>query len=304
MRVLVTTPTFAKHSQEPLRVLREGGCVVEHGGLEHVDGADAVIVGLDAVTADVIGAGRGLRVIAKHGVGVDTIDVEAARSRGIPVVYAPGSNSRAVAELAFGLMLAAARKIAQSDAAIRAGGWPKLFGPELAGKTLAIIGYGRIGRLVAGYARAFGMTVVVHDPYATLGGEVRAAGLAECLAEADYVSLHLPATPGAPPLLGRAELESMKPGAILVNTSRGGLVDEEALAELLHAGRLGGVALDAFADEPPSAGSPLRDAPNTVMSAHIGACTYEANRDMGVMVAQDVLRVLRGETPMNEWKSA
>ncbi|MFC4012616.1 phosphoglycerate dehydrogenase [Nonomuraea purpurea] len=304
MRVLVTTPTFAKHSQEPLRVLREGGCVVEHGGLERVAGAEAVIVGLDAVTAEVIEAGRGLRVIAKHGVGVDTIDVEAARSRGVPVVYAPGSNSRAVAELAFGLMLAAARKIAQSDAAIRAGGWPKLFGPELVGKTLGIIGYGRIGRLVAGYARAFGMTVVVHDPYATLGGEVRAAGLAECLAEADYVSLHLPATPGAPPLLGRAELESMKPGAILVNTSRGGLVDEEALAELLHAGRLGGAALDAFADEPPSAGSPLRDAPNTVMSAHIGACTYEANRDMGVMVAQDVLRVLRGETPMNEWKSA
>jgi phosphoglycerate dehydrogenase-like enzyme len=132
---------------------------------------------------------------------------------------------------------------------------------------------------------------------------VRAAGLAECLAVADCVSLHLPATPGAPPLLGRAELESMRPGAILVNTSRGGLVDEEALADLLRAGRLGGAALDAFADEPPAPGSPLRGAPDTVLSAHIGACTHEANRNMGVMVAEDVLRVLRGEQPVNEWRS-
>ncbi|MFI6732575.1 phosphoglycerate dehydrogenase [Nonomuraea sp. NPDC050451] len=302
MRVLVTTPTFARHSGEPLRVLREAGCLVETGGLDRIAEAEAMIVGMDAVTEEVIAAGRRLRVIAKHGVGVDTIDVEAAGARGIPVVYAPGSNSRAVAELAFGLLLAAARKIARSDAEVRAGGWPKLFGPELAGRTLAIIGYGRIGRLVAGYARAFGMTVLAHDPYATIE-DVRSAGLAECLAEADCVSLHLPGTPGAPPLLGRAELESMKPGAILVNTARGGLVDEAALAALLREGRLGGAALDAFADEPPAADSPLRDAPNTVLSAHVGACTYEANRDMGVMVAEDVLRVLRGEPPVNEWRS-
>ena len=308
---LITTPTFARFSQEPWEILRRAGTTAVRPNetralpaeelLARVPETDALIVGLDAITAEVIEAGPRLRVIAKHGVGVDNIDLFAARARGIPVVFAPGSNSRAVAELTFGLMIGAARRIAAAHTAVVSGDWPKFYGPELAGRTLGIVGCGRIGRLLAGYAQAFGMTVIGYDPFLepeelTARG-VRPVGLDECLTGSDFVSLHLPAEPGRPPLLDRRALEAMKPGACLVNAARGGLVDEVALADLLHSGHLGAAALDAFEAEPLPDGSPLRTAPNVLLTPHIGACSHEANRNMGVMVAEDVARVLRGEQP-------
>ncbi|QUH03639.1 phosphoglycerate dehydrogenase [Saccharopolyspora erythraea] len=307
---LITTPTFGRFSPEPWEILDAAGSTAVrphetramHADelLAGVPDADALIVGMDQVTAEVIEAGSRLRVIAKHGVGVDNIDLDAARARGIPVVFAPGSNSRAVAELTFGLMIAAARRIAAAHTAVVAGDWPKLYGPELAGRTLGIIGFGRIGRLLAGYAQAFGMTVLGYDPFLDDGElterGVRPVGFSECLAASDFVSLHLPAEPGRPPLLDQRALRTMKQGACLVNAARGGLVDETALAELLHSGHLGAAALDAFATEPLT-DSPLRTAPNLLLTPHIGACSHEANRDMGVMVAEDVARVLRGELP-------
>jgi D-3-phosphoglycerate dehydrogenase len=204
-----------------------------------------------------------------------------------------------VAELAFGLMLAAARGIGRSHASMLEGGWPKLFGPELAGRTLGILGF---GRLLARYAQAFGMTVIAYDPYLLPeqfdADGVCSVGFDECVTSTDFVSLHLPAEHGAPPLLDRQVLSSMKRGAILVNAARGGLVDETALAELLHDGHLGGAGVDAFSTEPP-AGNPLLSAPNVVLTSHLGACSHEANRDMGVMVAEDVVRVLNGREPQH-----
>jgi D-3-phosphoglycerate dehydrogenase len=310
---LITTQTFGRFSREPWEILEKaGGDVVRSYDsqalpsaelLERIPDVDALIVGMDRITAEVLDAGPRLRVVAKHGVGVDNIDLEAARARGVHVVYAPGSNSRAVAELTFGLMLSAARKIGQAHADVLAGGWPKHFGPELAGKTLGIVGFGRIGRLFAGYAQAFGMTVVGYDPFLDaarfedLG--VRPVEWEECIARSDFVSLHLPAEPGAPPLFDRRVLGSMKPGACLINAARGELVDEAALAELLRDGHIGAAALDAFEQEP-LGDSPLRTAPNVVLTSHIGACSHEANRNMGVMVAEDVVRVLRGEPPHYE----
>ncbi len=263
---------------------------------------DALIVGLDEVSAEVIAAAPGLRVIAKHGVGVDNIDCAAARHHGVRVVNAPGSNTNAVADLTMALLLAALRQIVPAHTSTVAGGWDRFFGPELGGRTLALLGFGRIGQAVARRAAGFDMRVIAYDPYLpdevfTAAG-VTAASLDECLAQADVLSLHLPAAPGAAPLLGRAELSRTKPGACLVNTARGELVDEHAVADLLRSGQLRAAAVDAFTTEPPR-DSPLLSAPNVVLTPHVGAFTHEANAVMGVTVARDVARVLRGEPPVH-----
>ncbi|MFI2410368.1 phosphoglycerate dehydrogenase [Streptomyces sp. NPDC018947] len=306
---LITTPTFARHSPDPWNLLADGGAgpvrpyddrALPYGELlARIAGADALVAGMDPVTAEVMDAAPKLKVIAKHGVGTDTIDVAAARERGIPVVFAPGSNSRAVAEYTFGLVLDAARRISASHTAVTEGGWPKLFGPELHGRTLGVVGFGRIGRLVAGYARAFGMHVLAHDPHvpgdAVSAADAEPVALDTLLTRADVVTLHLP--PAAAPLLDTARLAAMKPGAILVNAARGGLVDDTALAAALHSGHLAAAALDAFAVEPLPAGHVLRTAPRLTLTSHMAACTPEANRAMGLMVAEDVLRVLAGDAP-------
>ncbi|KAA5828340.1 phosphoglycerate dehydrogenase [Saccharopolyspora hirsuta] len=305
--VLITTPTFGRFSAEPWDMLRDAGVRAERpcedgalpraDMLDRVPEAEALIVGMDRIDREVFEAAPRLKVVAKHGVGYDNIDLDAAREAGVRVVYAPGSNSRAVAELTFGLLLDVARGITANDRGVRAGGWPKTFGGELAGRSLGIIGFGRIGRLVAGYATAFGMTVAAHDPFlpAEAFGDVPAVDL-DTVLDSDVVSLHLPATPGAEPLLDRDRLAAMRPGAILLNAARGGLVDESAAAELLSSGHLAGAGFDAFAVEP-LADSPLRTAPNVVLTAHIGACSREANRTMGVAVAEGVLAVLNGTEP-------
>ncbi|WP_326686990.1 phosphoglycerate dehydrogenase [Streptomyces sp. NBC_01795] len=308
---LITTPTFARHSPDPWTLLAESGAgpvrpyqddaLPYHELLERISGADALVAGMDPVTAEVMDAAPRLKVIAKHGVGTDTIDLDAARDRGIPVVCAPGSNSRAVAEYTFGLILDAARRITASHTAVAEGRWPKLFGPELYGRCLGLVGFGRIGRLVGGYARAFGMRVLAHDPHvpddavSTAGAEP--VPLDAALSRADIVTLHLP--PAGEPLLNAARLAAMKPGAIVVNAARGGLVDSDALAEALHSGRLAAAALDAFAVEPLPAGHVLRTAPNVTLTSHMAACTPQANRAMGLMVAEDIVRVLAGEPPQH-----
>lgn len=308
-RTLITTPTFGRFSDEPWRCLKAAGEVVRPHEthqmpadelLRRVPEADALIVGMDAINAEVLDAAPRLRIVAKHGVGVDTIDVLAARERGVHVTCAPGSNSRAVAELTFGGLLGAARQLGQSHAAVAHCEWPKLYGPELAGKTVGIIGFGRIGRLVAGYARAFGMSVQAHDPYldaATIAEYgVSPADLPDCVSTSDFLSLHSPGEPHTAPVLDRAALRSMKQGAVLVNTARGGLVDESALAEALHDGHIGAAAIDVFNVEPPT-GNPLLQAPRTLLTSHLGACSHEANQAMGEIVAGDVARALRGEEP-------
>ncbi|ASO17856.1 D-3-phosphoglycerate dehydrogenase [Actinoalloteichus hoggarensis] len=306
-RTLITTPTFGRYSATPWDLLRDAGVDArrprEDGPLpraellEQVPAAEALIVGLDTIDRAVFEAAPRLKVVAKHGVGYDNIDLDAARDHGVRVVYAPGSNSRAVAELTFGLLLDVARGISANDRAVRAGGWPKTFGVELAGRRLGVVGFGRIGRLMAGYATAFGMSVVAHDPFVPADGfgDVPSVDLDTAIA-CDVVSLHLPAVPGSGPLLDRARLESMRPGAILLNAARGGLVDEAAAAELLHSGHLAGAGFDAFAVEPIGDG-PLSTAPNVVLTAHIGACSREANEAMGVAVVEGVLSVLGGREP-------
>ncbi len=223
-----------------------------------------------------------LKLIIRGGVGVDSIDVDVAESKGIKVINTPAASSNAVAELALGMIFSLARSLAWADATMKAGKWEKkkLEGTEVAGKTLGIIGYGRIGRLLGEKARALGMTVVAYDPYIQSADLV---SLDELLAVADYVSLHIPHTAETHNLLGVEQFAKMKPGAYVVNAARGGVVDEDALYAALVSGHLAGAALDVFTEEPPQNESlhKLIALPQVIATPHIGAATVEAQERIG-----------------------
>lgn len=243
-----------------------------------------------------------LRVVGRAGVGVDNIDVGAARELGISIVTAPEASTTSVAELTIGLMLALARDISAADAALRRGAWPKasLIGEELEGKTLGLVGFGRIGRAVAARAAAFGMSLLAFDPYlddeAIRTGGAEPASMEALLAGSDYVSLHLPLTAETRGVFDRSAIARMKPGARLVCAARGGLIDEQALHQALDEGRLAGAALDVFAQEPPRDLALLRH-PRLVATPHLGAQTVEAQARVALEIVYNVLAALRGEMP-------
>jgi D-3-phosphoglycerate dehydrogenase len=262
---------------------------------------DAIITGTDELTADVIAAAPRLKTIVKHGVGLETIDLAAAQACGIIVSATPGSIHDSVADLTLALILALARKIVPAHLETCAGGWKPFFGMELAGKTLGIVGLGRIGKAVCRRAAGFDMQVIAHDPFPdesfAAAHQVHFVTLDELLATADVVSLHAAAEQVGYVLIGPAELARMKPGALLINTARGQLVDEQALAAVLTKGKLGGAGIDAFVEEPPT-DSPLLAAPNVVLTPHIGGRTLDGQRRMGEMAIENCLRALRGEEPL------
>ncbi|MEJ5239838.1 MAG: hydroxyacid dehydrogenase [Anaerolineales bacterium] len=262
---------------------------------------DALIVrGRTKVTAELLEHAPRLKVIGRAGVGVDNIDLEAARRRGIVVVNAPLSTTVAVAELTFGLILATARAIPRADAAMKQGKWLKkeLEGVELQGKTLGLIGFGRIGREVAHRALAFGMHILAYDPLIP-EDVIRQANAAPCTLEevlerSDFLSLHLPLTEETRNLLSAQAFARMKPGVRLICTARGGIIDEAALLQALNEGRVAAAALDVFAQEPPGL-TELIAHPNLIATPHIGAQTVEAQARAAEMIATEVLAALRGE---------
>lgn len=281
--------------------LRAEAEVVEDPELAALGGVDALIVRSRTRVTEVT-LERGLprlKVVGRAGVGVDNIDVDAARAQGVVVVNAPMAATRAVAELALGLMLALARRIPLADASVRRGDWPKsaLIGEELAGKTLGLIGVGRIGAALAGYAAPLGMRVLGYDPLlpreTILRSGAEPADLDQVLAQSDYLSLHVPLTPDTRHLIDDRALAKVKPGARLISTARGGVVDEQALVRALDRGLLAGAALDVFADEPP-ADSPLLRDPRVVLTPHLGAQTAEAQSRAALDVAEEVLAALAG----------
>ena len=264
-------------------------------------GVDGHIAGLDTIDAAALAAADGLRVVARYGVGVDNVDLAAAAARGVVVTNTPGANARSVAELTVALLLLLARPVLRAAAETRAGGWPRLPGLSLAGKTVGLVGFGAIGRQTARLLAGFDCRLLAYDPLlneataAALG--VRAAALDELLAASDFVSLHAPVTPATRGMVDEAFLAGMKPGAVLLNTARGELVDEAALLGALTSGRLRGAALDAFAAEPPGGDNPLLALPNVIATPHMGAHTDGATTAMGRMALADCLAVLRGEEP-------
>ncbi|MGQ0668219.1 MAG: phosphoglycerate dehydrogenase [Actinomycetota bacterium] len=304
MRVLVTEPL----SERGLDLLRKDFQVdvrpeLASGGLAEAIGPyDALVVrSQTSVTAEVIEAARNLKVVARAGIGLDNVDVEAATRHGVIVVNAPQSNIVSAAEHTFALLLAQARNIPEASASLKQGTWErsKYQGVELAGKTLAIVGLGRVGSMVAQRAAAFGMRVIAFDPYVPrehakeMGVELMPT-LEAALVQADFVTIHLPRTADTEGLIGDRELSLMKEGSRLVNTARGGIVDEEALAKALKDGHLAGAALDVF-DEEPTTESPLFGLDDVVVTPHLGASTIEAQDKAGASIAEMVRLGLRGE---------
>jgi D-3-phosphoglycerate dehydrogenase / 2-oxoglutarate reductase len=267
---------------------------------------DALIVrGRTKVTRRLFEAAGRLKVVGRAGVGVDNIDLEAARDQGVTVVNAPTSTSLAVAELTLGLMLALAREIPRADAGIKRGGWLKkeLNGTELYGKTLGIIGVGRIGAQVCPRAAAFGMTVLGYDAHNTTeaieGCGAEPVGLEELYARADFISLHLPLTDETRSMIAEQAFGQMKRGVYIVNVARGGIIDEDALLKSLESGQVAGVALDVFATEPPGVNELVLH-PGVIATPHIGAQTAEAQFRAAEDIANEVLAALQGE-PLR-WK--
>jgi D-3-phosphoglycerate dehydrogenase / 2-oxoglutarate reductase len=304
MRVLVTEPL----SDLGLDVLRKRFLVdvrpeLSSGGLvEAIGPYDALIVRSQTrVDRTVLEAAGNLKVVARAGIGLDNVDVEAATRRGVMVVNAPRSNILSAAEHTMGMLLAQARNIPQASSALKAGSWARerFQGVELSGKTLGLIGLGRVGTMVAARAGAFGMRVIAFDPYVSrdrareLGVELMPA-LEALLVQADFVSIHLPRTPETEGLIGEREISLMKEGARLVNTARGGIVDEDALVAALKDGRLAGAAIDVFADEPVTEHL-LFGFDQVVVTPHLGASTVEAQDKAGTAIAEMVALALAGE---------
>jgi D-3-phosphoglycerate dehydrogenase len=264
------------------------------------DAAGLVVRSATQVDAALIAAAPHLQVIGRAGIGVDNIDLEAATGAGVIVVNAPQANTISAAEHTMALILAQARRIAEADAGLRAGAWERkrLQGMELHGKTLGIIGLGRIGSLVASRAQAFGMRLIGFDPYVS-DDRFRRAGVEpvpfeRLLTDADIITMHLPRTRDTAGLIDADAIARTKPGVRIVNVSRGGLVDEAALAAAIRDGHVAGAALDVFTEEPPSS-SPLFDLPEVVVTPHLGASTREAQDKAGTQVAEAVSAALRGE---------
>jgi D-3-phosphoglycerate dehydrogenase len=313
MRVLVTPTSFAKHDPRLTQVLEETVGEVVYNPTSRpltsaelrdlLPGCDGFIAGLDVIDRDALDTADHLKVIARYGVGVERVDLQAAQARGICVTNTPSANSNAVAELTLGLMLALARQIPTAVTTTRAGEWQRLSGVSLEGKTVGLIGFGNIGRAVARRVKAFETTVLAYDPYpntaavAALG--VQLTPLDDLLPAADFVSLHLPVVPETRGMVNTAFLAKMKRGSYLVNTARGDLIDEAALLAALESGQITGAALDCFTVEPPGADNALLHLPQVIATPHSGAHTDGATNAMGWGALENCLAVLRGEQPLN-----
>lgn len=262
---------------------------------------DGMIAGLDDINRAVIEAAHRLKVIARYGVGVDQVDLEAAQAHNIVVTNTPGANSVSVAELAIGLMLSLARSISQMVITTRRGEWQRVRGMTLEGKVIGLLGLGAIGKQVARRLAVFDCQVIAHDPFVEpdqaqhWGAELRSRE--EVIRQADFLSLHVPVLPETRDMVDAGFLAQMKPGAYLINTARGELIDEDALVDALQRGHLSGAALDALQQEPPAPDHPLLAMPQVLITPHNGAQADGARNAMGRMALNDCLAVLRGNEP-------
>jgi len=308
-KVLITARSFRKIRGEHWDLLEREGCDVvnspydrplaEAEMLDLIGGVHGVVVGVDEVTDRVIQASTDLKVIAKHGVGVDNIDLAAATAAGIVVTNTPQANKVAVAELTIALMLALARRLVKQHQVVSGGGWARQMGTELAGKTLGLIGCGRIGQEVAKRARALEMEVVFYDQRALEVPGARQVSLDELLARSDYVSVHVPYMPETHHILDAEAFVKMKDGVYVINTARGGTVDEVALHEAIVAEKVAGAALDVRPKEPPPPDDALNTLENVILTPHAGATTREAVLRMAKTATESLLAVLKGERPTN-----
>ena len=305
MKILVTPRSFGKSDPHAFQILRDAGLEVvvnDSGGIldrealgARLADCDGVVIGVDPLDAGVLAKAPGLKAIAKYGVGVDNIDLDECKKRGIKVSRTVGANADAVADYAFALMMAVARRVPRIDAMCRRGDWSKVTGIDIYGKTLGLLGLGAIGKGMAARARGFGMRVMAYDvfwdaAYAANSG-VEKATPEEIYADADFISLHVPLTNETRGMIGADQLAAMKPTAIIVNTARGGIIDEDELLAALRDKRIYGAGIDAFEEEPP-ANKEWFTLDNVVIGSHSAASTNGATEKMGRMAAENLVRDL------------
>lgn len=311
-RVLVTPPVLTRHAGPYYEVLQAAGCEVVYptgdaefgstaGLIKQLEGIDAVLCSVEPYTREVL-ANSKLRVVARVGVGYDSVEVPAATDHKIAVCITPGTNENSVAEQAFAMIFSVFRDVAIRDAEIRAGGWRRNTVRRLAGNTLGLVGLGRIGKAMVGRAHGLGLKVVAFDPYAdrdfAAKNDVKLVSFDELLATADVISLHMPCTAETTNLINRTTLAKMKPDAVLINTSRGGLVDEDALLEALQAKRIFGAGLDVLKVEPPPKDHPFFKLKNVTLAPHMGGIDQTALDAMAKLGAECIVALHRtGEAP-------
>ena len=285
-----TVPTEVDLRKEPHRVV------------EQVQGYDAVLAGAEIYSREVLQQLPDLKVISRYGVGFDAVDLAAADAQNIVVTITPGVNHHSVAEQAFALLMGIARMTRTQDRAVRSGEWERELTPRVWGSTIGIVGLGRIGQAVATRAIGMGMHVLAYDPFPNEDfaktHQIKLLSLEELLKQSDYVTLHLPVTPETIDIINRDTLALMKPGSVLINTARGGLVDENALVEALESGHLRGAGLDVFKKEPLPVESPLIKLENVLLSCHTGGLDQESHRDAYAMAAQNIVKLHQGEWPV------
>lgn len=311
-KVLISAPGFGRTGDAAIRLLREAGCEIipnptgatltEDALCGLAGDADAIIAGMELITARVLDAAPRLKIVARRGVGYETVDLDAATRRGVPVTITAGALTDAVADHTIALLLAVARRIPSLDRGVKAGGWDRPPTVDVHGKTLGILGFGAIGRAVARRAAGFGMRLLACDILpdvavaASLG--VTLTDLDTLLVESDFVTIHVPLTPATRGMIDEAALRRMKPAAYLINTSRGAVLDETALLAALREGRLAGAGLDVFRDEPVQDLS-LAGLDQVVATPHVASHTVETLARMERSCADAVLAALRGERPIH-----
>ena len=313
-KVLITAHALSVEAvgRRAIERLEEAGCEVIHAVkygplteaelLPQLPGINAVMAGMDQFTAAVMGAREAgeLKIISRWGIGIDAVDLSAAAQLGIVVANTPGLLNEAVADYAMGMMLSLARRIPDGWLSLREGRWEAFWGPGLAGKTLGMVGCGGIGQAVAKRARGFDMRLLAYDPAPSAEAGRLGVGfvsLEHLLAESDFVSLHTALTPETRGLIGEAALGAMKPSAFLINTARGAVIDEEALARALQEGWIAGAALDVFVVEPLPANHPLHSVPNLVLTPHLASLGYESGAQVSAAVVDAILDVRAGRRP-------
>jgi D-3-phosphoglycerate dehydrogenase len=310
-RVLITATSFSEVAKEPEERLLAAGYEVTRNPYGRpmkaaelaplLKGVDGVAAGVDVFSAAAFAQADRLKVVARHGAGIDQVDLAECTRQGIVVANLPGANAEAVADMALALMLAVARHIPAGDRTTKAGKWVNTYGVDLHRATVGLLGLGRIGKGVARRVRGFDARVLAYDPYfdeefAAQHGVARAESLEQVLREADFVSVHMPSNEQTRKCINAEKLALMKPTAILVNTARGAIVDEEALAEALNAGRIFGAGLDVYATEPPT-NSPLLKCERAVTMPHVSSNTPGALLAMGNGVVDAIMAVFSGERP-------
>ena len=312
MKILITPRSFASFSDKPLKMLTERDYKIKRNNtgrpykkeemLKFIRDIDGIIIGIDELSAEIIEKANALKVISKYGTGLDNIDINMATNKKIVVTNTPTANVDAVADLTFGLILSLARRIPEADKKTKSGRWEKIIGKSVWKKTVGIIGLGKIGRQVVKRARGFEMNILAFDiikdkKFAQKYG-IKYVNLEKLLRKSDYISIHIPLNDATRNMISYEELEKMKKDAFLINTSRGGIVDEEALYDALKNNKLRGAALDVYTNEPLRE-SPLKELDNVIMTPHIGAYTEEAIENMSIQAAQNLIDVLEGRESQN-----